>query len=163
VEDFVRQINLRLGAMPELKTAGRPSPVSRTLVHCITCFQSGLDVVRASTEHFVGVVVLWKQMIQCTSWYALSSDSVLVAIDSCCLYTVIKLRIEHNFDASVFLVPKLFVGYRSLFQIEAMRDDKRWVDLTRSTSIQKRLSIALNVRLELPRPRYETTPKPKHL
>jgi hypothetical protein len=36
-------------------------------VHCITCFQSGLDVVRASTEHFVGVVVLWKQMIQCTS------------------------------------------------------------------------------------------------
>jgi hypothetical protein len=32
VEDFVRQINLRLGTMPELKTAGRPSPVSRTLV-----------------------------------------------------------------------------------------------------------------------------------
>jgi hypothetical protein len=44
-----------------------------------------------------------------------------------------------------------------------MRDDKRWVDLTRSNSIQKRLSIALNVRLELPRPRYETTPKLKHL
>jgi len=36
------------------------------LVYCITCFQSGLDVVRASTEWFVGVVVLWKQMIRCT-------------------------------------------------------------------------------------------------
>jgi hypothetical protein len=28
------------------------------LVHCITCFQSGLVEVRASTEPFVGVVVL---------------------------------------------------------------------------------------------------------
>jgi len=37
------------------------------LVRCITCFQSGLDAVRASNEHFVGVVVLWKQMIRCTS------------------------------------------------------------------------------------------------
>ena len=36
-------------------------------MHCITCFQGELDAIRASTEHLVGVVVLWKQMIRCTS------------------------------------------------------------------------------------------------
>ena len=36
------------------------------LVLCITCFQSGLDPIGASTNHFVGRVVLWKQMIRCT-------------------------------------------------------------------------------------------------
>jgi len=47
------------------------------LVRCITCFQSGLDAVRASNEHFVGVVVLWKQMIRCTSASACLADSRL--------------------------------------------------------------------------------------
>src|ERR1700730_14374137 len=36
------------------------------LVHCISCFRSGLDAIWASTGHFVGVVVLWKQMVRRT-------------------------------------------------------------------------------------------------
>src|SRR5260370_22497152 len=40
--------------------------IYRELMHCITCFRSGLDAIGASTKHFVGVVVLWKQMIRCT-------------------------------------------------------------------------------------------------
>jgi hypothetical protein len=48
--------------------AMRTRQKARILVHCITCFQSGLDAVRASTERFVGMVVLWKQMIRCTRY-----------------------------------------------------------------------------------------------
>src|SRR6202048_400940 len=37
------------------------------LVHCISCFRSGVDAIWAATGHFVGVVVLWKQMVRRTS------------------------------------------------------------------------------------------------
>jgi hypothetical protein len=43
------------------------SGIESNLVRCITCFRSGLDAIRASTEHFLGVAVLWKQTIHCTS------------------------------------------------------------------------------------------------
>ena len=37
-----------------------------TLLHSVTC-RARLMPLGQSTQHFVGVVVLWKQMIRCTS------------------------------------------------------------------------------------------------
>jgi hypothetical protein len=53
----------------------------------------------------------------------------LSAIDYCFVSTVpisSKLRFQHNFDAAVLLIPKLFISCRSLIQIDSMRDYKRW-------------------------------------
>jgi hypothetical protein len=58
----------KVGASLDIRSdVGGGTAIVVRLVHCITCFQSELDPIRASTEHFVAGVVLWKQMIQCTS------------------------------------------------------------------------------------------------
>ena len=61
-EDFETIANILRDAghtvyCPTLR-GNRPEDDRSKLVHCITCFQSGLDAIRASTEHFVDVVVL---------------------------------------------------------------------------------------------------------
>jgi hypothetical protein len=56
------------GETPVILSSTMPCKARRCsrLVHCISCFRSGLNAIWASTGHFVGVVVLWKQMVRRT-------------------------------------------------------------------------------------------------
>jgi uncharacterized delta-60 repeat protein len=57
------------------------------------------------------------------------------------------LRIEHNLDATVFLVPERFVHPGSLVEADRMGDDEGWVDLPFFDSPQQVVSPAIHVGL----------------
>ena len=79
---------------------------SDELVYFIVVSDSGLDVVRASTECFGGVVVLWKQMIRCTRHLSITrlglEGKAKVGVSSLSFIGVLK-AVAHSLTSRIFI------------------------------------------------------------